>query len=352
MKLLIIIDDLFSAGTENVLASRLLNVSKDFQVYIVSLYARGPIADFIETLGFNVEFIDMERLGYLRGVRTVKKIIQRENPDLALCMRDVSRGLFPWFLKKQLPVVMFWDNPIIKRSFRQSIAEWFQVKFANSHMYCCSNATKVALKQVYGPKEIFVLSNCYDDRKFNAELNYDLATPVKIISVGSMREEKKHTDKIIIASRLKERALKFKMVIIGQGDSQELQAMIDDGGLQEEVSLLGEKNNVHQYLRNSQIFLFTSKSEGFPVSLLEAMASGLPCVTYQFPGLEEIDENFSNLEVVAQEDIDTAAEKIIYFAEKPEECKKLGEKAAKHVAKFFSAAENTKKWEKYLLSLI
>lgn len=351
MKLLVIIDDLVNGGTENVLASRLANISKNFNVHIVTLYGRGPVAEVIEKLGFKVDFIDMGKLGYRQGISKLKEIIAMETPDLALCMRDVSRGLLPWFLKKHVTVVMFWDNPRIKRSFRQSVAEWFQVKFSGSFMYCCSNTTRQALILAYGPKKISVIHNCFDNRKFTPVLNEGTAGPIRIISVGNIREEKKHADKILIASLLKERGHAFTLEIIGQGDSSTLQDLIFKHGLQKEVFLRGEKNNINRLLQDSQIFLFTSQTEGFPVSLLEAMASGLPCITYRFPGLEEIDPDFSHLEVVPQGDIDTAVDKIIQYANNPVERKRLGEKGANFVAKHFSAMENTKQWEAYLLSL-
>lgn len=352
MKLLIIIDDLVNGGTENVLASRLSRLPSKHQVQLVTLYAMGPVADVLIKNGVPVDFINMAKIGYRQSIKVVQNKIKQEKFDLAICMRDVSRGLFPWSLRNELPVVMFWDNPQVKRSFRQSWAEWFQVKFANPFMYCCSDITRKALVKNYGVKDIEVIPNCFDDKKFYPVNKIESGNPFKIISVGNIREEKKHADKILIAAKLKDKGFDFKMEIIGHGDVNELKALISDHGLAEQVILPGEKDDIHVHLRSSQIFLLTSQVEGFPVSLLEAMATGLPCITYEFPGLEEIDPYFSHCEVVPQGDINAAVEKIIYFSKHQEKGKELGKKAAVHVVKFFSAKENTRQWEKYLQSLI
>jgi glycosyltransferase involved in cell wall biosynthesis len=245
---------------------------------------------------------------------------------------------------------MFWDNPRIKRSFRQSLAEWLQVRFSNSHMYCCSNVTRAALNNLYAiGDEISVIPNCYDDRKFNLKYNQTAVKPLKIISVGHMREEKQHSEKILICSLLKKMNCNFTLEIIGEGDFPELKSMIIEYDLQNEIFFSESSVDISEHLRNSHIFLFTSISEGFPVSLLEAMATGLTCITYQFPGLDEIDQNFDNLEVVRQGDFNTAVEKIIYYSKNNEQRIELGKRAAEHVEKLFSAKINTAQWEKYLL---
>jgi len=373
MKVLIIIDDLLSAGTENVLANRIRALYGDVKFSVVTLYDRGKIAEIIENKGVDVNFIDLKKMGYLKSIKYVKKIAKRERPDLIICMRDVSRAVFPIFLKNIAPIVMFWDNPIIKRSFKQSLLELLQMSLFSPHIYTSSKVIANAIESRYGTRDITVIPNTFDDIKFyplikkeisskdgnnfSKELPKDdnnLQSPnvIKIISVGNMREEKQHIEKFLIAKELKARGIKFKLDIVGAGAFCELRNLINKFQLNNEISFLGGCDNVPELLRESHLFLLTSQSEGSPVALLEAMASGLASIVYQFPGLEEIDKSFSYIDVVPQKNINDVVERIIFYQKNSKERIEFGQRASKYVIDNFSTKQNAKKWKEYLLSLI
>ena len=64
--------------------------------------------------------------------------------------------------------------------------------------------------------------------------------------------------------------------------------------LKDKILFTGPVNNVNKYLQASDIFLFNSKQEGLPNSLLEAMACGLPVITTIMNGAAEIIEGGKN----------------------------------------------------------
>lgn len=67
---------------------------------------------------------------------------------------------------------------------------------------------------------------------------------------------------------------------------EELKAYVATHGLQERVSFLGFRTPVSPYVQASDIFLFPSRQEGMPNSVLEAMACGLPCIVSNSAGVE------------------------------------------------------------------
>jgi glycosyltransferase involved in cell wall biosynthesis len=74
------------------------------------------------------------------------------------------------------------------------------------------------------------------------------------------------------------------LVIVGGGDRSfdnceaELRAYVRDSGLQDRVTFTGHVSDVTNHLRASDLFVLCSETEGFGLSLLEAMAEGLPCI--------------------------------------------------------------------------
>jgi len=111
--------------------------------------------------------------------------------------------------------------------------------------------------------------------------------PVKkekiILTVGRLIDTKHHDRLIEIFDRVK--AEGWKLIIIGgnaikQDGMSRLKAIVEERGLKGSVILTGTVSNVEEYYLKSEIFAFTSSSEGFPNVVGEAMSAGLPVVSY------------------------------------------------------------------------
>lgn len=106
-----------------------------------------------------------------------------------------------------------------------------------------------------------------------------------ILVVGSLSEVKGHSDFITAISLLVQRvnlsALGWKVLIIGEGPQRlQLEEQIKREGLSDTIQLLGRKSSIVNYYRTSEIFVLPSITEGLPNALLEAMACGCACVSF------------------------------------------------------------------------
>ena len=80
-----------------------------------------------------------------------------------------------------------------------------------------------------------------------------------------------------------------KLAIIGDGkERKNLEAIIKEKGLEEKVILLGRKENASQYLKAFNVFVLPSVKEGFPWSILEAMAAKVPVIATRVGAIPEI----------------------------------------------------------------
>ncbi len=110
---------------------------------------------------------------------------------------------------------------------------------------------------------------------------------VELVSVGRLRAPK---DFITLAGALAQlEPGSFRASLIGDGpDRPRVAAELKRLGLSDSVRLLGDRSDVPRLLAGADIFVCSSRSEGMPVSILEAMAVGLPVVASAVGGVPEI----------------------------------------------------------------
>lgn len=108
------------------------------------------------------------------------------------------------------------------------------------------------------------------------------------LSVGELNENKNHETVIKAID-----GMDVYYIVAGIGNKlDELQEIIDKQNMTDRIKLLGFRDDVCELYNTSDIFVFPSYREGLPVALMEAMASGLPCVASKIRGNTDlIDEN-------------------------------------------------------------
>lgn len=142
-----------------------------------------------------------------------------------------------------------------------------------------------------------------------------------LLSVGELNENKNHETVIRAISDTAD----VYYVIVGIGSLRErLQEAIDEMGIGERVKLLGYRQDVGELCEAADIFIMPSFREGLPVSLMEAMASGLPCVVSNIRGNADlIDEEGGFL--LKPDDADAFKEKIELLLGDSSLCQRMGE---------------------------
>ena len=113
----------------------------------------------------------------------------------------------------------------------------------------------------------------------------DASRTVRLVSVGRLAPPKDFTTLLTAVAGL--RPGTFRLTIVGDGPLRlALEGQASSLGLVG-VDLLGEVNDVRPYLDGADIFVLSSTSEGMPMSVLEAMAAGLPVVASSVGGIPE-----------------------------------------------------------------
>lgn len=142
-----------------------------------------------------------------------------------------------------------------------------------------------------------------------------------------------------------------KCIIVGDGPLREsLQQQAAALGLAGTVFFEGFQEDVRPYLRAGSAFVLTSRQEGLPLSLLEAMACGLPCIVTRVGGNCEVVNHGVNGLVVNPGSVDEATEAICYLAKHPAEREEMSKMALSRVQREFNLDTQMAQIEKLILN--
>ncbi len=161
-------------------------------------------------------------------------------------------------------------------------------------------------------------------------------TAHKVITAGRLAPEKQQSQLVKAWKIIHDKHPDWILEIYGDGIlRQKLNEQIISSGLENNVILKGNVNNITQAYTESSIFALTSQSEGFSLVILEAMACGLPIVSYDCPtGPREIISDGTDGFLVRQNDVEQLAEKICYLIEQENVRKTMGMNARKTSEKY------------------
>lgn len=157
----------------------------------------------------------------------------------------------------------------------------------------------------------------------------------RIINVGRLTSDKQQLMLLDIWKKVNDQVSdhRYKLQIIGSGEEKNnLEKKILELNLNN-VELVPQTSNIADYYKNAELFVFTSRMEGFGMVLLEAMAYGIPCISFDCPsGPRDIVINGENGYLVECYDVDTYANRICkYICLSDDEKKVLSNKALRTI---------------------
>jgi glycosyltransferase involved in cell wall biosynthesis len=159
---------------------------------------------------------------------------------------------------------------------------------------CVSNLSKTTFIEYLGISEnVDVIYNVIDDNSIKGKAieqinGYKFDDSFKIISVGRLIKEKGYDRLLKIVNTLNKEGFQFQLWIIGEGpERSNLENYIINNKLTN-VELLGFKNNPYKYINVSDLFICSSRVEGYSTVISEAIILGKPIITTDCSGMKEM----------------------------------------------------------------
>ncbi len=242
-----------------------------------------------------------------------------------------------------------YGNPL--RNFVYYRLEKFTGKFTDVLITINKDDYKVAIEKKIIPngkvvyiKGVGVDTEKFDPKRIKEDKRKEILTKLSInneifviSSVGRLEREKHFEHLIGALGIVKEKGLRFKFFIAGNGPlSSSLLKVAKSFGLEENLVLLGHLDQIPELLSVSDVYVTASSREGLPVSLTEAMVMEKPVVAYNIRGVRDLVEDGVNGFLVPFGDVKGLAEKILYLMEHPEVAEEMGKKGREKIEKEFS----------------
>ena len=192
--------------------------------------------------------------------------------------------------------------------------------------------------------KITVVHNGIDIDRFAPSVDNKDDRPIVVGTVGHLAPIKGHDVFVRAAALILSRRRDVKFVIIGEDKSPQmdhrkfLESLVAELGVDQSVSLSGWQDNMPSVLSSLTLFVSAARSEPFGLSIVEAMAAGLPVVATASEGASEIIEDGHSGKLVPVDDPESLAQTIIDLLDDSAERSRLGRNAQLAAQQRFSVA--------------
>lgn len=286
IKIAIIVPSMRGGGAEKVMANLIRYLDKDkFDIRLILIKKEGPYLDLIpntvsvidlnarrvrysifkligELNKYNPDVI-LSTLGHLNLAILSIKIFLKANPKII-----VRHAIAPTVsMKKLSPVNRFIQMNLYKKLYNKADVVLAQCKDMQDDLEDVFQINKTKLKFIYNPLDIekiqtaMIEKNPYDRNKIN------------LVSVGRLTEQKGFDVLIRAIKLVSNRYPNIRLTILGDGEMKhQLIELVDKLDLNNQVVFESFKTNPYPYYHYSDMYILSSRYEGFPNTLLEALA--------------------------------------------------------------------------------
>lgn len=306
MNILLLVSSMSAGGAERV-ASTLANVwasRGDRMTLMPTFSGRG---DCFYPLSSAVHLVYLADLvsgpsrtwfGRMARLNALRRFIIAEHPDIIVSfLSNVNVAAIIAAAGLGIPLIACERTDPFVKSPASGFSLWLACRLTYSWADALMMQTQaVAAKYAklhWAPKRIQVIPNPIPEEMMNIQHQPSVNEKKCALSVGRLDDDKQFDVLIKVFAGMAARYKNWTLRIIGDGPARPvLQRQIINLGLEERIELPGRLKDIGEAFAQADIFVLTSRREGFPNGLLEAMAVGLPCISFDCPsGPREMSED-------------------------------------------------------------
>ena len=255
-----------------------------YEIYILS-GVRSQESTYRYAEDIAVEFLFREQkpvhTRFLRLTKGIHGFVKRNKIDILICAGTIYFPSCVLAVRGTAAKLICWEhgNVSIKGEHKfQGFCRRIGAQNADM-VISLTKADEQAYREKYGVKNCRAICNPIDRRLLGDAIYH--AESKKIISVGRLCYEKNFELLVDVANVFLKKNLEWTWDIFGEGERRaSIQKRIDEAGLQERLVLRGRAPDLYERYQEYAMLVMTSRFEGFPMTLLESTAKGVPAVSF------------------------------------------------------------------------
>ena len=320
------------------LSTQLKNLGHE--VTIVSFYNKQtPNTEQLKNAGFDIVYLDKKQGLDVSTIFKLKRLFKEIKPDVIHTHLGALKYAFLASIGLGIKVVHTIHS--VAQNECPRVDKALNKAFLKSNrlvMVALSKKIQETIQEVYSlnSENIPIVFNGAPLEKYTSKNSYNLHQPVSIAHVASFQPVKNHIELIKAVALLKSNNVECELFLYGDGEQRpQIEEFVRESNLTDNVHLCGFKSNVETFLTESDIFVLPSKYEGIPLSIIEAMGTGLPIVASDVGGIPDMITDGTD-GLLCEPNCNSIAEKFALLIESKELRERCGKNSLK-TAKRFSA---------------
>lgn len=359
-----IISDLDVGGAESMLVKTLRNFKSDrYEHFVISLHPqKNSLRGKIEKEGFKVYLLNIGIKNFILPLIKLISILKRERPQIVhsyLFHADIFGRIFARLTRVPVVISSLRNENIGGRLYEilLGVTDFCVDKVTAvsrnvADVHIAKGTTKKnKISVIYNGLELEDSSQKEASRiRRNLDIRDDLFL---LLTIASLEPKKGHIFLFEALSMLKKEGCRFKLLVVGHGREKErLERKIANLGLENEVVLMGKRDDIQEILVASDAFVLPSIWEGLPNALLEAMAAGLPVIATRVGGIPEVITDSETGLLVETKDSNALAKAIERIAKEDGFSRRLAQNARDCVRRNFDIKKTVEQTEELYEELL
>lgn len=334
-RIALFVPTLHGGGAERVMANLAIAFCEHgIPVDLILVKAEGP---YLKEIPPDVRVVDLNASRLVTGLAALAHYLRSERPQVMLSAMNhanVAALLAALLSRSQVPVVVCEHsnaavsldlNPGIKTSVLRVLMRWLYPRARHIVAVSKGVADDLEILLNINASRISVIPNPIVNANILLLSNQPVSHPwflnksiPVVLAAGRLAPEKDFETLLRAFGRAREKR-RLRLMILGEGELRSsLEALTEKLGLKEDVALPGFIDNPFAYMRQADVFVLSSRWEGFGNVLVEAMACGVPVISTDCPsGPAEILENGKWGRLVPVGDADALAQAMLDTLENP-----------------------------------
>ncbi|MFW9880028.1 MAG: glycosyltransferase [Candidatus Thorarchaeota archaeon] len=350
IKIVQVLLDANVGGREKIVLELIKGLNKEkFNVYSCFLKGKGSLYEYFKQESLNIKTFNLRSgidLNLIRQLRDYFKdikadIVHIHNPG------TLNYGVVSALLCK-VPVIINTEHGFAKKGrLRKRIAYNIFRNLVDMNICVSNNLKRQINKYIIRKNRIIVLYNGVNVRSYQSETAQKVIEKYKVLGfsssdmiVGNVARLEAVKNHVMLLRALKSVIVKHhnvKMLIVGDGTLRKVLENISQNlGVAKNVIFWGETDNVFEVSKIFDVFALSSKNEGISLTILEAMAQGIPVVATDVGGNREIVIHNETGFLVPLNDVETFSQSIIDLLIHKEKAREMGMRGQNRVNKLFN----------------